>query len=284
VSHGELVRYDAGSRRFVKHLGGIPAHGVAYSPDGKQVAYTLGRELTLWRSRADGSEAVQLTPPSLQSIMARWSPDGRSIAFAGNAVTAPGRPKIYLISAAGGNAEELIPGDSDQANPAWSPDGKRLAFAGAPWLRGFRPESTSMRILNLETRRVSTLPDSQGLWAPKWSPDGRFIAAETIDSAGLMLWDVAARRWRSLKKVGKTIGYPCWSHDGSYVYFNTLPPGPAVYRVRVSDGGMEPVLNLKDTRMTGSVSEWFGLTPDDSLLVLRETNIQEIYALDVAFR
>jgi Tol biopolymer transport system component len=283
VSHGELVRYDSGSRRFVPYLGGIAASGIAFSPDGKEAVYTQGQDLTLWRSASDGSRPLQLTPPSLQAIMARWSPDGRSIAFVGNGVIAMGRPRIYLVSPFGGSPEEIMPDDSDQANPTWSPDGTRLAFAGAPWLRGFRPESTSVRVIDLSSHEVSTLPESQGLWAPKWSPDGRTILAETIDSTALVLFDIAARKWRALKLVNKPIGYPCWSHDGRYVYFNTSPPDSTVYRVRVRDGAMETVLSLKNIRTTGPVDAWFGLTPDDSPLVVRDTVVQEIYALSVVF-
>jgi Tol biopolymer transport system component len=198
-------------------------------------------------------------------------------------VLSKGRPKIYLEPVSGGAPEELIPDDSDQANPTWSPDGKRLAFAGAPWLRGFRPDSTAIRIIDMSDHQVSTLNGSQGLWSPKWSPDGRFIVAETLDSAELMLFDTGTNQWRSLKRVNQSIGYPCWSHDGTYLYFNTYPPAAAVYRVRVSDGRMETVVSLKDVRVTGAVGQWFGLTPGDIPLVLRKTRVQEIYALDVRF-
>jgi hypothetical protein len=138
-------------------------------------------------------------------------------------------------------------------------------------------ESLAVKKSRLEARYLINC------WAPKWSPDGRFIAAETVDSAGLVLYDVERERWQPRISVNKVIGYPCWSHDGKYLYFNTLPPDAAVYRLRVAGGGMDLVLSLKDVLMTGSVGQWFGLTPDDSPLILRATNIQEIYALDVAF-
>jgi hypothetical protein len=136
-------------------------------------------------------------------------------------------------------------------------------------------------VLDFASRQISTLPGSQGLWAPKWSPDGNLIAAETLDSAELVLFDLGTRKWRSLKRVNKVIDYPCWSHDGKYLYFNTSAPEQGLYRSRVSDGRMELVTSLKEIRMTGALGEWFGLTPEDSPLVLRDLRVQEVFALDV---
>jgi hypothetical protein len=54
--HGELVRYDAASKQFLPFLGGISATEVAFSRDGKWAAYIAIPDLTLWRSRIDGSD------------------------------------------------------------------------------------------------------------------------------------------------------------------------------------------------------------------------------------
>ncbi len=246
------------------------------------MAYTLWPERTLWRSRTDGSQRLQLTFAGLDAITPRWSPDGRTIAFVGYTPNKRARRKIYLVSAAGDKPEELIPGDSDQANPTWSPDGESLAFAGAPWLESFRPEATAIHVYDFASRQASTLPGSEGLWAPKWSPDGGTIVAETIDSRGLAAFDVRARKWRSLARFKSLIGYPCWSHDGKFLYLN-LSRAQTVVRLRMSDSRLEYVLSLKDIHIPETLGQWFGLAPDDSPLVLRDTSVQEIYALDVSF-
>jgi hypothetical protein len=55
-----------------------------------------------------------------------------------------------------------------------------------------------------------------------------------------------------------------------------------VFKVRITDGNLKEVQSLKDARATGSLfGAWYGLSPDDSPLVLRNAAIQEIYALDV---
>lgn len=58
---GELMRYDMKSRQFISFLGGISAEFVSFSPDGQWVAYVLYPEETLWRSKVDGTERLQLT-------------------------------------------------------------------------------------------------------------------------------------------------------------------------------------------------------------------------------
>jgi len=77
------------------------------------------------------------------------------------------------------------------------------------------------------------------------------------------------------------IGYPSWSHDGECLYFDTLGEDPAFYRLRISTGKLEQVASLKGSRREwGRFEPWTGLAPDDSLLVERDTSIQEIYGLE----
>jgi hypothetical protein len=75
-----------------------------------------------------------------------------------------------------------------------------------------------------------------------------------------------------------------WSADGEYVYSQSpwyLRPHRLVHRVRVRDRKVEEVVSLRDVRWAwGNVGHWLGLTPDGSLLLLRDLSIHHIYALD----
>ena len=62
---GELVRYDSPSHQFTPHLSGISATGVNFSRDGRWVTYVAYPDGTLWRSKVDSSERIQLTFPLL---------------------------------------------------------------------------------------------------------------------------------------------------------------------------------------------------------------------------
>ena len=118
------------------------------------------------------------------------------------------------------------------------------------------------------------------MFSPRWSPDGRYIAGITTDSQALMLFDRTNQQWTELVRM--SIGYPSWSHDGQYLYFDsTFTEDPAFFRVRISDHRLERLASLKDIhRLFGPNAEWSGLGPGDSLLITRNISSPEIYALD----
>ena len=59
------------------------------------------------------------------------------------------------------------------------------------------------------TRRVqvSELPGSRGIFAPRWSPDGRYIIAGSHRSDKLMLYDFKNHKWRQLGDSLEPGGY-----------------------------------------------------------------------------
>jgi hypothetical protein len=71
-----------------------------------------------------------------------------------------------------------------------------------------------------------------------------------------------------------------WSHDGQYLYEDRGEAG--IYRVQITDQRAEKVADTKDVRRAvgrgGGI--WFGLTPDNSPMLLRNLSSQQIYALD----
>jgi eukaryotic-like serine/threonine-protein kinase len=268
---GELERYDAKTKTFGPYLGGMSAQDVSYSKDGQWIAYVSFPEGTLWRSKLDGSEKVQLSFPPLYALLPRWSPDGKQILFYDVQSGQPSR--IYLVSADGGTPQELLPnGPIPQADPMWSPDGGEVVFSGQGSGNG---TSSAIHILDMKTHQVSTLPGSEGLFSPRWSPDGRYILALTQDQGSLMLFDVKTQKWSSFFKGG--VGYPCWSANGEYIYF--LLQSQGVMREDVKNHIAEQVISLKGFQMTGYYPEWLALAPDDSPLLLKDTGTQEIVSM-----
>lgn len=277
---GELVRYD-GKSGFAPYLGGGSISDLAFSADGKWVAYVTVPESQLWRSRVDGSERLQLTSEGMQAGLPRWSPDGKQILFMGTDLKTDWL--AYVASSNGTGLRQLMPGAPAGYDPSWSPDGKSIVLtlngAGEPSPQPL-PEGPGIAIYDLETRKVSPLPGATQSFSPRWSPDGRYISAVTNDSLKLMLFDRVSQQWQEL--VSLPIGYPTWSHDGQYLYFDTtLTDDAAFFRVRVSDHKLERLFSLKGIRRYwGEFGQWTGLAPDDSPLLVRDISSQEIYALD----
>ncbi len=75
---------------------------------------------------ADGSNQVDVTPPSLKYIGdLSWASDGKSIAFSaweGDIY------RIYIIKPDGSGFTRLTSGDKSDFKPSWSPDGKTIMF------------------------------------------------------------------------------------------------------------------------------------------------------------
>ncbi len=272
---GELVRYDATSHQFNPFLSGVSAIHLSFTKDGQWVAYASYPDGTLWRSRTDGSERLQLSYPPMAVLSPQWSPNGKQIAFAGQA---PGKPMhIYSVPADGGTPEEVSKGGRDEIFPNWSPDGNALYF-GNTWEPGGPP--TAIYRLDLKTREVKTVSNSEGTRFLSLSPDGNFIATLSGTSQVLLL-DLKADKKTELTKM--TAQFPVWSRDGNYVYFSSTDQGePAFYRVQVKNRKVERVASLKDVKRPTSQSfgSWTGLTPDDAPLALRDISTYEIYAFD----
>ena len=275
----ELLRYDVSNRRFDSYLQGISAGPFDFSPDQNWITYVSYPDMNLWRSRLDGSDKTQLTFPPMRAYGPRWSPDGSRIAFMDVRYYHPWR--VSLVPSSGGSPQ-AVPSVSPtevQADPTWTPDGDSIVFA-----RSKQNDSYHMEIyrLDLNSGKTSLIPDSDGLFSPRVSPDGRYIAALTSSLTEMMMFDTQTNRWSSLLKES-FLGFNFWSRDGRYVYVREMSGGvPRLVRVRIADHVLEPVLSLKDLpQVVDGFTAWIGLTPDDEPVVIRDRSIQEVYALDL---
>ena len=116
---------------------------------------------------------------------------------------------IYVVPSQGGTPERLIPKESGpHADLTWSPDGKKVVYSTIPWLSigNFSPAKIEVRILELATRRTITLPHRpEGFRSPRWSLDGRYIAA--LKPHNLSIFDLKTQRWKDLLRKGLN-GFP----------------------------------------------------------------------------
>jgi eukaryotic-like serine/threonine-protein kinase len=273
---GELVRYDSKARQFVPYLSGISAGELDFTSDGKWITYIVYPEGTLWRSRADGSERLQLTEASAIAALPRWSPDGSLLTYVS---TRRGSPlKVLVVSSQGGSPQELLPSGQGEIDPSWSPDGKKIALGANPDVH------QGIRIVELATHLVTTVPGSEDFYSPRWSPRARYIAALTADSKKIMLFDFTKRQWSVWIDEPGVVGFPNWSGDGRFLYYDTAFAQHSTFRrVRVGETRSERVADLQSLRRYSvwPVFGWSGLAPDGSALFTRDLSSDEIYSLDV---
>ncbi len=270
---GEVVRYDSGLRQFLPYLGGKSLEYLEFSRDGGWITYVAYPEGTLWRSRPDGSERLQLTFAPMGAMLPHWSPDGREILFHGYGAGLANHD--YTISALGG-VPKLVFAD-EVMTPDWTPDGQSFVYSDFPFFET-KPEDTGVHIFNIKTGQKTTVPDSAGIVNPVWSPDGHYIAASRASGNDeTMLFDTRAQTWGHLVE---SRGIPRWSHDSQWLYYFGVGSEPAIMRIRISDRRVEMAADLRSVRLAGRLAGvQFSLAPDDSPILLRDTGSEEIYSV-----
>jgi len=273
TSRAEIVCFDPRARQFGLCLFDLSATDLNFSRDGRWLTYVDYADHTLWRSKVDGTERLQLSPTGMLVEHPQFSPSGKQIAFAG---TRPGDSyHVYLVSIDGGGFEQLTKGGNDERWLSWSPDGDTIAFGRYDDINA--DNQSLIQFLHLSTRRISSLPGTQQLSFPQWSPNGHYIAVISVKDFKLFVLDPISGKSTQLGDMGVDRIY--WSNDSRYVYFNSLSAGePAISRVSVSTHKIERVASLAGVRR--SPWGWTGLAPDDRLLAVRSLSNVEIYALD----
>jgi Tol biopolymer transport system component len=220
------MRSDGTQRRRLTGTGNWTDTNPAWSRDGKRIAF--GRyDRSGWRVMvvtADGRSVRAVTGRRALAEAPTWSPDGRSLAFAGLPAKLPAHgslaQQIYIVSIPTGHVRQLTPSSpflGGTGLPAWSRDGQRIAFSARLSLAdNARTDLWTIRPNGSSMRRLVRSAD-----APAWSPDGRRLAfAREGDIYVLTLATHAVRRITRTPRLGD--GDPSWCSDGTHIAFSTM--------------------------------------------------------------
>lgn len=278
TERGELSRFDPMTGQPQPFLGGLSAEFVAFSKDGKSVAYVSYPEGILWKANRDGSSPVQLTDSPLYAFLPNWSPDGAQILFTG---ISEGRFQAFVVAAEGGSPRMLLPNENgEQIDSTWSSDGSKIVFASGK----YTDPKCDLRIFDLASHKVDTIPGSLGMFGPRWSPDGRYIAAHSMDGRNLRVFDIRTQRWSTLLENFRG-GWLNWSGDSQFIYYLHIAEGDRnVSRIRATGGKPERILDLKDWHLIGRLTYSMAIDPTGAPLMLRDNGSDDIYALTLELR
>jgi len=264
---GELIRYDPSRNDFVPFLGGRSLAHLAFSHNGRWLAYVAYPEGTLWRAHPDGTDPLQLTFPPLQVGSPRWSGDDERIAFHGGQ---PGQAWTnFIISLEGGNPESFPNELLSQSSPDWIPGRDALTYS-----RGYGDENPALYLFDRQSGRSEKIPGTDGLYGSIWSPDGHYMSATDAPTDRLLLVDLKSGK---RTPIAGPMAWPTWSPDSQYIYFVRWGIN-SILRVHVPDGREEKVLEVPFR-----VTPWpFTIAPDGSLILLREHGRYDIYSLSLS--
>src|SRR5882724_8758847 len=154
---------------------------VAWSPDSKEVAYSMAG--SLWRQKMDSKIAQQLTDGPGYDYQPDWSPDGKSIVYVSYQKDAI---ELWLLDMATGKTQQLTYDGAVNVEPRWSPDGKRIVFVSTSYNKRFHVFRADVRdgrlenVVRLTGETKSALPryyysafDME--ISPVWTRDGQEI-------------------------------------------------------------------------------------------------------------
>ncbi|NOX17165.1 MAG: peptidase S41 [Chlorobi bacterium] len=133
-----------------------------------QIVFTYAGDI--WVVDKDGGTANKLSSPKGEEYLAKFSPDGKSIAFTGDY---DGNEDIYEIPADGGLVKRITYHSSVDRMLDWTPDGKDVLFASAR--ESGRQRFSRLFTIDADGGLAKILPVPYGEFAAI-SPDGKTLA------------------------------------------------------------------------------------------------------------
>jgi eukaryotic-like serine/threonine-protein kinase len=213
----ELYELATGESKMLVSESGV-LWGPAFSPDGKEVAYSRSEPAGawhLWAISTAGGAPHQLTSGKLLEIYPRYTPDGQQIIYS---TWGPEPLSIGVVARNGGATRVLKQKNTtSDSYPDISPDGKWIVFV--------RTENKLSHMYlqaangSGEAREIGTL---QGT-VPRWSPDGKWIAFSPNRGFGGGAY-IVHPDGSGLKRVAQLGGWPVWWPGGGKLGLQTIGP------------------------------------------------------------
>ena len=246
------------------------------SPDGSRVTVTVqtsaprhdGYRQAIWLVPLDGGDPRQLTIGARSDRHARFSPDGRTIAFLSDRrlhleeePELPKNPKeredgtqVHLLPFDGGEARRLTDLPRGVTGFAWSPDGSRLVVTTSS-RAATRKDDRRLRGFD-EKRKPTDPPESDYRYIDRlnYMFNGAGFVYDSI--AQLWLVDAATGEARRLTEGRAPAEDPAWSPDGTRIAYSTNLAREHDLDQR-SDIVVIDVASGRRTRVTGGRSSIF---------------------------
>jgi TolB protein len=184
------------------------AMGGVYSPDGRQIAFTVtdGGNSDVWIMGSDGSAPRRLTRDPALDLSPSWSPDGKRLAFVSDRA---GTPQIYLMNVDGSGARRLTFQGNYNQTPQWSPRGDLIAFTARDERKVF-----DVFVISPDSGKIDRLTQDQGRTneEPSWAANGRLVVfrSDRNGAAQLVVSDPKGDRQTPVAAGMGELSAPAW--------------------------------------------------------------------------
>ena len=173
----------------------------AFSPDGKQVAFTATADgasaQDIYVMNADGSNSRRITTHPDIDTTPTWSPSGTQMAFVSDRT---GRPQIYIMNADGSGVRRLPIPEAEADHPTWAPAPFNEIAYYARTGSGY-----DIKIHELATGQTRQLTFSEGSnESPSYSPSGRHLAFTSSRGSGLYQVYTIGRDGNGLRQITRS--------------------------------------------------------------------------------
>jgi dipeptidyl aminopeptidase/acylaminoacyl peptidase len=160
------------------------------SPDGKWIAYSVSTPdldknrlvHDIWVASVSGAGTPRQLTRGGSDTRARWSPDGKRIAFLSER---GGTPQVYSVALEGGEATRMTSLPTGADNELWSPDGKTIAFISAVYPDCKDDACNEHRDTAKETSKVKARIYEELLyrhWTSWWDGKRSHLFVQSVDS------------------------------------------------------------------------------------------------------
>ena len=219
---GQLPSFSPAGDRFV--VGARPPAGA-----------TVGAGIGIAATGTDKYDVI-FQDKSRNVLGPQWSPSGDTIIFGIGGFNAffngfkglflapgdraEGGAQVATIAPDGSGFREVTKGPNNNGFPSMAPDGKRFVY------RTFGPEGDGLRIMNLETRAVTTLTSGYDNF-PLWSPRGDLIMFSRQAGGDYEIYTIKPEGGDA-KRLTFSRGndaHMAWSPDGERIVFASTRMG-----------------------------------------------------------
>src|SRR5689334_1531097 len=235
----------------------------------------------IWTADENGQNVQRLTVNRARDVYARFSPDGKWIAFSSDR---DGNLDVYLIPSTGGSAKQLTSHSADDVVLGWSNDSRSVLFSSN---RG-EDFTAQLYLVSIDGGMPWKAGTDMGVQA-SYSPDGKRLAYNQkaqvywrkyyrgAFQTDIMIMDIAAKKFTPVTDFDGLDSWPMWGHDG-FIYFVSDRDGNGltnIWRVSENGGKADKITSFK----SGDV-RWPAISSDGRVIVFEHDF--GIWKLDVS--